>query len=67
VETVKFTHSILTIKQLENYLDKLTINLQRPFMFKMTGTVEEAKIHIMNLAKGTKVSSPEEAHRGQVN
>lgn len=31
--------SILTIQQLEQYLDKVTKNSPRPFMFKLTGTV----------------------------
>src|SRR5690606_25197206 len=59
--------SIQTIQQLETYLDKVTTNSPRPFMFKLTGTVEQATIHIVNLPKGSKVSSPDEAHKGQVN
>lgn len=59
--------SIQKIKQLEQYLDKSTKSLKRPFMFKLSGTVQQAKIHIVNLPKGSKVSSPEEAHQGQVN
>ncbi|WP_194972554.1 acetolactate decarboxylase [Aquiflexum lacus] len=59
--------SIQTIKQLEIYLDDVTKNLSRPYMFKMDGIVEHATIHIVNLPKGSNVSSPEEAHKGQVN
>lgn len=59
--------SIQTISQLEIYLDEITQNAQRPFMFKLTGTVEKADIHIVNLPEGSKVSSPDEAHVGQVN
>lgn len=59
--------SIQSIQQLENYLDKLTQSAQRPFMFKMNGVVEAATIHIVNLPKGSKVSSPEEAHKGKTN
>jgi acetolactate decarboxylase len=36
-------------------------------MFKLTGTVEQAVIHIVNLPKGSKVSSPNDAHKGQKN
>lgn len=57
--------SIQTILQLETYLDNVTKNSPRPFMFKLTGTVEQATIHIVNLPNGSKVSSPEEAHKGQ--
>ena len=59
--------SIQTIQQLEIYLDKVTKNSPRPFMFKLAGTVEQATIHIVNLPKGSKVSSPDEAHKGQIN
>lgn len=57
--------SIQTIQQLETYLDKVTKNSPRPFMFKLAGIVEYAIIHVVNLPKGSKVSSPEEAHNGQ--
>jgi acetolactate decarboxylase len=59
--------SIQTIQQLEIYLDKITKSSPRPYMFKLTGTVEQAKIHIVNLPKDLKVSSPDEAHKGQIN
>jgi len=59
--------SIQTIQQLETYLDKTTKNASRPFMFKLSGTVEQATIHIVNLPKGSKVSSPTDAHQGQIN
>jgi acetolactate decarboxylase len=59
--------SIQTIQQLEQYLDKVTTKSPRPFIFKLTGTVEQATIHIVNLPKGSKVSSPDEAHKGQKN
>lgn len=59
--------SIQTIPQLEQYLDRITRSLPRPFIFKLFGTVEQATIHIVNLPKGAKVRSPDEAHNGQVN
>ncbi len=59
--------NIQTIEQLENYLAKLTKGENRPFIFKLEGVVETAKIHIVNLPKGATVSSPDDAHRGQVN
>lgn len=59
--------TIQSIQQLEEYLDGLTQRMERPFMFKLSGTVKQAKIHVVNLPKGTKVSSPDEAHKGQKN
>lgn len=58
--------SILTMQHLETYLDQITMNASRPFMFKLTGIVDQAVIHIVNLPAGSSVSSPEEAHVGQV-
>jgi len=59
--------SIQTITQLEQYLDSSTKNAKRPFFFKLSGTVEQGTIHIVNLPEGSKVSSPTEAHKGQRN
>ncbi|MFI5142031.1 MAG: acetolactate decarboxylase, partial [Bacteroidia bacterium] len=59
--------TILTMPQLEIFLNGTTQNYPRPFFFKLTATVDDADIHIVNLPAGTKVSSPEEAHQGQKN
>jgi acetolactate decarboxylase len=64
---IKLPNSIKTIKDLETYIDNTTKNEKRPFAFKLSGTVSNATIHIQNLPKGSKVSSPKEAHQGQVN
>lgn len=57
--------SIQSIPQFESYIDGITKDAQRPFAFKVSAVVETADIHIVNLPKGTKVSSPEEAHKNQ--
>ena len=56
--------TILTIQQLETYLDKKTQLANRPFAFKLKGVVEKATIHVLNLPEGSTVSSPDEAHQG---
>lgn len=58
--------SVTNLVQLENYLDAVSKNFKRPFAFKVSGKVESAKVHIVNLPKGKTVSSPEEAHQGQI-
>ena len=58
--------SIRTIKLLESYLDGVTRELSRPFMFKISGMAKSALIHIVNLPAGSKVSSPTQAHQGQI-
>jgi acetolactate decarboxylase len=59
--------TIQSIGQLEDFLDQITKESQRPFFFKVTGLVNEGTIHIVNLPEGSVVRSPEEAHQGQVN
>lgn len=59
--------SISSIADLEKFIDEHTSNAQRPFAFKLVGTIKTATIHVQNLPRGTAVSSPTEAHQGQVN
>lgn len=60
--------SISTVPELENYLTQITSDkTKEPFPFRLAGTVEFADFHVQNLPEGSKVRSPEEAHRGQVN
>lgn len=58
--------SVGTIAQIERYLDVVASSAKRPFAFKLEGMVDHAVIHIQNLPKGAKVSSPEDARVGQV-
>lgn len=66
-ETVELPETVEDLPALESFLDEQTKDQKRPFIFKLRGTVTEADIHIQNLAEGSKVSSPAEAHQGQVN
>jgi len=59
--------SVHTIQQLENFLNASTRDRLRPYFFKLKGEVDFAKIHVVNLPKGSVVHSPEEAHVGQAN
>lgn len=58
---------VKSIKDLEKFINDRTRDAKRPFAFKLTGQVAMADIHVQNLPAGTKVSSPAEAHQGQVN
>lgn len=64
---VEIPDSVSNIPQLEQFIDVITKNAPRPFMFKLSGVVEQANIHIVNLPKGATVSSPAQAHEGLVN
>lgn len=58
---------ILSITDLQGYLNQQALNINNPFVFKLTGYVSSAHIHIQNLLDGAIVSSPKEAHQGQKN
>lgn len=58
--------SVRTLPQLETWLDRISADAPRPFFFRLTGQVERATIHIVNLPPGSEVRSPDDAHRGIV-
>ena len=58
---------VVTIQDLEKFIDEKTAEFKRPFTFKVIGHATSAKIHVQNLPEGTKVSNPDEAHQGQTN
>lgn len=64
---IELPSDVKTIQNLEEFVDDKTTDFKRPFTFKLIGQVSSAIIHIQNLPKGTKVSSPDEAHQGQTN
>jgi acetolactate decarboxylase len=64
---IRLPSSVKSIKDLEYFIDSKTKNQKRPFAFRLEGSISKATIHIQNLPKDTKVSSPKEAHQGQTN
>lgn len=66
-EEISIPNTIKSLNDLENFLDLLTQEIQKPFTFKLEGTIKEASIHIVNLPLGSTVSNPDEAHKGQIN
>ncbi|MCX2839631.1 acetolactate decarboxylase [Salinimicrobium sp. MT39] len=65
-EEIVLPDSIATIQDVEKYIGERTSKISSPFAFKLKGTVAHAKIHVLNLPEGAKVSSPAEAHENQV-
>ncbi|HEU0110277.1 MAG TPA: acetolactate decarboxylase [Flavisolibacter sp.] len=59
--------SIHSGKDLESYLHQFSQDVKRPFAFMLSGTVDTATIHVVNLPGGSTVTSPGEAHQGQKN
>lgn len=66
-DEIEIPSDLKTIRDIEQFLDKSTTEIKRPFAFKLIGQVSSATIHVQNLPIGTKVSSPAEAHQGQAN
>ena len=66
-DTLPLPNAIKTIKDLETFIDTKTTEFKRPFAFRLNGNVKQANLHVQNLPEGTSVSSPDEAHQGQVN
>ena len=54
------------IAGLETLVDSLTQSARRPFAFKVSGAIASARIHIQNHPDGATITSPDEAHAGQV-
>ena len=64
---IELPSSIRNIEDLEKHIDKTTIDIEQPFAYKLIGQIESATIHIQNLPDKTIISSPKDAHKGQVN
>jgi acetolactate decarboxylase len=63
---IALPETVKNINDLEKFIDQKTFENKRPFAFKLTGSVSKAIIHIQNLPEGTKVSSPDDVHKGRV-
>lgn len=66
-EVVPLPDSVQDLASLEAHIHRLAQHRPEPFPFQLRGLVQDADIHIQNLAPGSKVSNPQEAHQGQVN
>lgn len=66
-KVVELPTAISKMDELEHFIDSISQDRELPFTFRLEGAVKSARIHIQNLPKGTRVSSPKEAHQGQLN
>ena len=58
---------VRTMTDLEEFLGRYRSEQEAAFVFQLSGSIKQADFHIQNLAEGSTVSSPEDAHQGQVN
>lgn len=57
---------INSLSQLDFYLGVQYKKLQKPFPFKLIGTIDSATVHVQNLTPGSVVRSKKDAHKGQI-
>lgn len=57
---------VRSMDDIEQFLNLKAAESKLPFAFKVKGNVSTATIHVQNLPEGATVSSPKEAHQGQV-
>lgn len=62
---VAIPDSVQSMQALEFYIDAISKDSKRPFVFKLEGTFEEVQFHVQNLPDGTIVRSPKDAHQNQ--
>jgi acetolactate decarboxylase len=65
-QSIVLPDEVKTLQDLEAFIDENTKDYKRPFAFQLRGLVSSALVHVQNLPQGATVSSPEEAHQGQV-
>ena len=58
--------TILTMNDLEIFLEKITTGFNAPFLFRISAKVDSASLHVVNLPHDSKVRSPDDAHKGRV-
>lgn len=64
-QEIGFPDSTESLSQLEAFIDIMSHNNVRPFFFRIKATSKNSKIHVVNLPKGAKVNSPDDAHIGE--
>jgi len=53
-----------SLRKIEEQIDSIYKNYEQPLLIRIDGFFNELKLHSVNLPKGEKVSSPDEAHQG---
>jgi acetolactate decarboxylase len=62
---ITLPENVVGIPAIEDFVAQQTKDVTEPFVFKIHGTALKATYHIQNLADGSVVTNPDEAHAGQ--
>ena len=64
LKVIELTATNYSLKGIEEHIDSVYKNYDQPLLVRIDGVFEDIKLHSVNLPKGKKVSSPDEAHQG---
>ena len=64
LKVIELTATNYSLKGIEEHINSVYKNYGRPLLVRIDGVFEDIKLHSVNLPKGKKVSSPDEAHQG---
>lgn len=64
-EEIVLPENVVDISSIEAFVTEKAEGMDKPFVFKIHGTALKAMYHIQNLADGSVVTNPNEAHAGQ--
>ena len=64
---IQLPDSVISHRALERFLESASISEDQPFFFKLSGRMDDALIHVLNLPPGTEVKVPADARKGQLN
>ena len=64
LKVIEFNRENFTLKELEEYINSVYKDYDQPLLIRIDGLFDNIKVHSVNLTKGKKVSSPDEAHQG---
>jgi len=63
---VKFPNKNFTLNSLENFIDSIYMEYDEPLLVRIDGVFDNITIHSVNLADGSIVKSPNDAHEGLI-
>lgn len=64
LKELNIPQEVITLKSTENLIDSLYNDYEYPLLIRIDGLFDAITVHSVNLAEGSKVSSPDQAHQG---
>ena len=64
LKEINITQEVFSLKSTENLIDSLYSDYELPLLIRIDGLFDVITVHSVNLAEGSTVSSPDQAHQG---